>query len=106
MGSQTPADRKSWVKRALTLDLLIGLFVAAAVLVAFLPFIALVRGLVIAIRHGYQGAEPLGVGLSLLALSAGSIFFLYSLKYYLATVAMLVSSLVLADGNGRTNEIG
>jgi cellulose synthase/poly-beta-1,6-N-acetylglucosamine synthase-like glycosyltransferase len=39
----------------------------------------------------------------LLALGAGSIFFLYSLKYYLATLAMLVSSLVLANGNGRTN---
>src|SRR5712692_88864 len=103
MGSQTPADRKSWVKRALALDLLIGLFVVAAVLVALLPFIALVRGLVVAIGHGYQGAETLGIGLSLLALSAGSIFFLYSPKYYLATLAMLVSSLVLANGNGRTN---
>src|SRR5216684_5425894 len=103
MESQTPADRTSWVKRARALDLLIGLFVVAAVLVALLPLFALVRGLVIAIRHGYQGAEALGIGLSLLALSAGSIFFLYSLKYYLATVAMLVSSLVLADGNGRTN---
>src|SRR5712691_4897042 len=103
MGSQTPADRKSWVKRALALDLLIGLFVVAAVLVALLPFIALVRGLVVALRLGYQGAETLGIGLSLLALSAGSIFFLYSLKYYLATLAMLVSSLVLANGNGRTN---
>ncbi len=103
MESQTPADRTSWVKRARALDLLIGLFVVAAVLVAVLPLFALVRGLVIAIRHGYQGAEALGIGLSLLALSAGSIFFLYSLKYYLATVAMLVSSLVLADGNGRTN---
>src|SRR5712692_2028688 len=103
MGSQTPADRKSWVKRALALDLLIGLFVVAAVLVALLPFIALVRGLVVAIGHGYQGAETLGIGLSLLALAAGSIFFLYSLKYYLATLSMLVSSLVLANGNGRTN---
>src|SRR5713101_990409 len=36
MGSQTPADRKSWVKRALALDLLIGLFVVAAVLVSSL----------------------------------------------------------------------
>jgi len=44
-----------------------------------------------------------GTGLSLLALLAGSLFFLYSLKYYLATLAMLVSSLVLANGNGRTN---
>src|SRR2546428_619198 len=103
MESQTPADRTSWVKRALALDLLIGLFVVAAVLVALLPFMALVRGLVVALRLGYQGAETLGIGLSLVALSAGSIFFLYSLKYYLATLAMLVSSLVLANGNGRTN---
>src|SRR2546428_567405 len=104
MESQTPADRTSWVKRALALDLLIGLFVVAAVLVALLPFMALVRGLVVALRLGYQGAETLGIGLSLVALSAGSIFFLYSLTYYLATLAMLVSSLVLANANGRTND--
>jgi cellulose synthase/poly-beta-1,6-N-acetylglucosamine synthase-like glycosyltransferase len=71
--------------------------------VALLPFVALVRGLVVAVRLGFQGPETLGIGISLLALGAGSVFFLYSLKYYLATLAMLVSSLVLANGNGRSN---
>jgi len=79
------------------------MFVIAAGLVALLPFIAVVRGLIDAVRLGFRGGETLGTGLSLLALLAGSLFFLYSLKYYLATLAMLVSSLVLANGNGRTN---
>ena len=61
------------------------------------------RGLVDAIRLGYQGAPTFGTALSLFALGAGSLFFLYSLKYYLATLSMLVSSLVLANGNGRAN---
>jgi cellulose synthase/poly-beta-1,6-N-acetylglucosamine synthase-like glycosyltransferase len=73
------------------------------VLVALLPFIALARGIVDAIRLGYQGAPTFGTALSLFALGAGSLFFLYSLKYYLATLSMLVSSLVLGNGNGRAN---
>ena len=103
MESTTPAQGTTWLGRTLALDLLIWLFVVIAALVALLPFIALVRGIVGAVRLGFQGPETIGIWMSLLALCAGSVFFLYSLKYYLATVAMLSSSLVLGNGNGAAN---
>src|SRR5207245_8981295 len=96
----TPSPWTTWLGRTLAFDLLIWLFVVIAALVALLPFIALVRGIVGAVRLGFQGPETIGTWMSLLALCAGSVFFLYSLKYYLATVAMLSSSLVLGNGNG------
>src|SRR5437899_6311883 len=103
MESTTPEQRTTWLGRTLALDLLIWLFVVIAALVALLPFIALVRGIVDAVRLGFQDPETIGIWMSLLALCAGSVFFLYSLKYYLATVAMLSSSLVLGNGNGTAN---
>jgi cellulose synthase/poly-beta-1,6-N-acetylglucosamine synthase-like glycosyltransferase len=101
--SATPSHRPDWLRRAFVLDIVIGLLVVVGVLLALLLVVALVRGLVDAIRLGFQGAESAGIGISLLALTIGSLFFLYSLKFYLATLAMLVSSLVLANGNGRPN---
>jgi cellulose synthase/poly-beta-1,6-N-acetylglucosamine synthase-like glycosyltransferase len=41
--------------------------------------------------------------LALVALLFGSVFFLYSIKYYLATLVVLVSALLLSSGNGHTN---
>ncbi len=77
--------------------LLRALVVIGAV-VALLPFIALGRGLVWALQTG-EISSP-GVALSFVALLLGSVFFLYSTRYYLATLAILLSSLVLSNGNG------
>ena len=72
--------------------------VVLGVVVALLPFVALVRGLVLAVQSG-EISSP-GVGLSFVALLLGSVFFLYSIRYYLATLAILLSSLVLSNGGG------
>jgi cellulose synthase/poly-beta-1,6-N-acetylglucosamine synthase-like glycosyltransferase len=92
--------------RSRILDFLIGLFVFAAVVIAALPFVALAHGAVVAIGHGFQGLQTLGVAMSLVALGLGALFFVYSVKYYLATVAMLISSLLLSGGNGHANGNG
>src|SRR5207245_4185144 len=56
-----------------------------------------------AVRLGFLVSDTIGTWMSLLSLCAGSFFFLYSLNYYLATLAMLSSSLVLGNGNGTAN---
>jgi len=79
-----------------------------AALVAMLPFAALARGIYLAVRDGDGANHSAGVFLSLLALLLGSLFFLYSVRYYLATLLMLTSSLVLSttDGNGTGHASG
>src|SRR5439155_9779934 len=74
-----------------------------AALVVMLPFAALARGFYVAIRGGGGVNQPAGIALSLLALMLGSVFFLYSVRYYLATMVMLVSSVVLSTANSNAN---
>ena len=97
---------KRWPSGLGLLDLLIGVLVIAAAIIAVLPFVALGRGLIEALGQGTRGPTTLGVATSLLALFFGGIFFAYSVKYYLATVAMLVSSMLLSRGNGHVNGNG
>ena len=97
---------KRWPSGLGLLDLLIGVLVIAAAIIAVLPFVALGRGLIEALGQGTRGPTTLGVATSLLALFFGGIFFAYSVKYYLATVAMLVSSMLLSRGNGHVNDNG
>jgi len=82
------------------------LFLAA--LVAMLPFAALARGIYLAVRDSGGANHSVGVFLALLALLLGSLFFLYSVRYYLATLLMLMSSFVLSttDGNGTGHASG
>ncbi len=100
-GPRSPRTR--WPGRKPFLDFLIGLFAVAAALVALLPFLAVARGAVSAIQEGFHAPQSVGVGISLVALCLGSIFFLYSVKYYLATLAMLLSALLLSNGGGHSN---
>ena len=65
-----------------------------------LPLAALARGLAEAASHGVTGTQAAGIALAAIALLLGWLFFLYSVRYYVATLAMLVSSLVLADVDG------
>jgi cellulose synthase/poly-beta-1,6-N-acetylglucosamine synthase-like glycosyltransferase len=85
------------------LAVLVRVLLVVAAAVALLPFLALARGFVSVLRDGLGGAHTLGVGLSFAALLLGSLFFLYSVRYYLATLVMTLSSLVLAGGNGYAN---
>ena len=48
----------------------------------------------------------MGVALSALALFFGWLFFLYSVRYYVATLAMLMSSLVLSTSDGTNGRSG
>jgi excisionase family DNA binding protein len=84
--------------RYFTIRLLIGL----GALVAVLPFLGFARGTVIAIRAGFSGST-FGVALALTALLLGCFFFLYSVKYYLSTLVVLVSAVMLGNGNGHGN---
>lgn len=93
-------------RRAVVLAALVRLLLIVAAVVALLPFLSLARGLVVTIRDGVGGSSSVGVALSFGALVLGSFFFLYSVRYYLATMVMLLSSLVLAGGNGYTNGNG
>ncbi|HLQ60806.1 MAG TPA: helix-turn-helix domain-containing protein, partial [Candidatus Acidoferrales bacterium] len=90
-----------------------SVFVIAAVLVA-LPLLALARGFAdLLYRRGDTGwQDNLGVFLAFLALSMGAFFFFYSVKYYVATVVVLLSTMVsgrnarIGRGNGKDNGNG
>jgi 1,2-diacylglycerol 3-beta-glucosyltransferase len=71
--------------------------------VGLLPLAVLARGLDEAWSEAGSGAQTVGVALSAVALFLGWLFFLYSIRYYVATLAMLVSSLVLSEANGDRN---
>ncbi|HKW59578.1 MAG TPA: glycosyltransferase family 2 protein [Candidatus Dormibacteraeota bacterium] len=85
------------------LSFLVRLLLVLGAVVALLPFFALGRGLVEAVEDGLARDEPIGVAFSLVALMLGALFFLYAVRYYLATLVMLLSSLVLGGGNGNGN---
>ncbi len=53
-----------------------------------------------------RGPPTFGIWLSLAALFLGSYFFLYSVKYYLATLVMLLSFPVLSERRTHTNGSG
>ena len=107
-GTGTPARLAPPARRTRTLALgiLVRILLVVAAVIALLPFVALVRGAVAAVHDNVGGDNSLGVALSLAALVLGSLFFLYSVRYYLATLVMLLSSLVLSSGNGYTNGNG
>jgi cellulose synthase/poly-beta-1,6-N-acetylglucosamine synthase-like glycosyltransferase len=91
-----------WGTRASSLNVVVRVLVVVAAIVAVSPFVALARGIVEAWRLGLT----FGVVLALVALLLGSFFFLYSIKYYLSTIVVLLSALVLGDGNGNRNGNG
>ncbi len=74
--------------------------------VAVLPFLALFRGAADFSRTGPADlAQAIGVPLALLALTMGSVFFLYSMKYYVSTAVVLLSAVSPStNGNGTGNE--
>ena len=72
-----------------------------AAAVALLPFLAIIRGAVAATHLGLGPWQFLGTVLSLGALLLGGLFFLYSVRYYVASLLMLVSSVLLSNGNGN-----
>ena len=65
-----------------------------AILLAIFPFIALIHGesVLAAITQPRSGEELLGEFLAGVALLAGSLFFCYSIRYYLATIIIVASA--------------
>jgi len=106
MADQTHTAKRASARRRLALAFVVRLLLILAAAVALLPFLALARGIVTAIQEGVSGALAVGVALSLSALLLGSLFFLYSVRYYVATLVMLLSSLALTDTNGHSNGNG
>lgn len=90
-------------RRTRLLSVLVRLLLLLAAAVSMLPFVALARGIYEALRTGIGDDNPGGVALSFVALVLGGVFFLYAVRYYLATLVMLLSSLVLGGGNGNGN---
>jgi cellulose synthase/poly-beta-1,6-N-acetylglucosamine synthase-like glycosyltransferase len=93
--------------RAFTLDLVVALLLIAAASLALVPFVFLLHGAVVSIDAGLSDSSA-GVALALFALMAGSFFFLYSVKYYLGTLVVLITALVLGNGHeiGQANGHG
>ncbi|MFI5283653.1 MAG: glycosyltransferase [Candidatus Dormibacterales bacterium] len=98
--------RPSWSRTIFNRGLAVRVLIVLAAIISLIPFLALVRGAVAAIREGVSDPNSIGVALSLTALLLGSIFFLYSIKYYLATMAMLLSSVLYRNGNGHNGHHG
>src|SRR2546430_17702796 len=86
--------------RARALSILVRILLVTAALVGLLPLLAIARGAAEVLGAGASAAGAAGATLNLIALTLGSLFFLYSLRYYLATLVVLLSSLLLADTNG------
>ena len=83
----------------------IGFLVFTSIFIAALPIFAIVRGTSAGIALARAGnaslVEWLGLELALVALGMGAFFFVYSLKYYLATATML---LLAFFGPGRKGD--
>jgi cellulose synthase/poly-beta-1,6-N-acetylglucosamine synthase-like glycosyltransferase len=86
--------------------LLNGILIAAFVLGA-IPVVAIARGFVemLADSKARSGADWLGYGFAFTGLFLGAIFFAYAMKYYLSTVMVLLTTLVLG-GSHNSNGHG
>jgi cellulose synthase/poly-beta-1,6-N-acetylglucosamine synthase-like glycosyltransferase len=92
--------RPRWKRRTSNLHLGVRLLMVAAAIIALLPFLALARGALIAMRAGFN-TSTLDVSVALVALVLGSFFFLYSIKYYLGTLVVLLTAVVLGTRSRR-----
>ncbi len=92
-----PRRERAW-------SVLIGTLVFVTLLIAALPIFAIVRGtsagMELAISGNASLLSWLGLELALVALGLGTFFFVYSLKYYLATATIL---LLAFFGPGRND---
>ncbi len=81
----------------------------AALLFTVLPILAILRGF-FALLSGtatYSGAASAGLILAFIALFMGSIFFAYSIRYYIGTAVVLLASVGMGkNGNGNGNGHG
>ncbi|MDQ6882819.1 MAG: glycosyltransferase family 2 protein [Candidatus Dormibacteraeota bacterium] len=86
-GAARPRGERAW-------RVLIGTLVFLTILIAALPIFAVVRGtsagMALAIAGNASLLSWLGLELALVALGMGAFFFVYSLKYYLATATILL----------------
>jgi cellulose synthase/poly-beta-1,6-N-acetylglucosamine synthase-like glycosyltransferase len=89
--------------QARALLILLRVLVVVGAAVGVLPLVALARGISEIFGDAAAADRPVGAALSFAALLLGALFFLYSIRYYLATLVMLLSSLLLSEANGNGN---
>jgi len=96
-------SRQDW-RQLLGNFLFNGIFAVALVL-ALLPIIAILRGAIALISEhaGFGPGDVLGTSLAFVALLLGSMFFAYSIKYYLGTGLVLLTTLLSPQTNGNGN---
>jgi len=77
------------------------------VLLAALPFIAIAHGVAELVLGGHGRLSP-GLALSIVAILLGAIFFAYSVRYYVATLLVLLLGDARARGRalGATSQVG
>jgi len=91
--------------RAVSIWSVVGrLLLLVGVAASELPFLAVVRGAVVVRAQPLPAdvASWLGVVLAFIALLLGSAFFIYSVRYYVATITVVLGA-VLTAGNGNGN---
>jgi 1,2-diacylglycerol 3-beta-glucosyltransferase len=76
---------------------------AAAIVLAITPIIAIVRGFVELIEQSkiQSGGDWIAYGFAFTGLFLGAIFFAYAVKYYLSTVIVLITTLATGGRNGN-----
>jgi len=108
MAGQEPASHiESRPERGqLAWSILLNGILIAAFVVGAIPVVAIARGFVemLADSKARSGADWVGYGFAFTGLFLGAIFFAYAIKYYLSTVMVLLTTLVLGgarNGNGH-----
>ena len=106
-GRRSSAAPPQRIDRRVLWQTLVFLACAVAVLVGMLAAAALVRDALTAVREGSIG---LGRVLAFTGLLMGNVFLLYSLKYYVSSIAALLGAALLSgprngNGNGDGNGI-
>jgi 1,2-diacylglycerol 3-beta-glucosyltransferase len=78
---------------------------AAAIVLAITPIIAIVRGFVELVGQSkiQSGGDWIAYGFAFTGLFLGAIFFAYAVKYYLSTVIVLITTLATGGRNGNGN---
>jgi 1,2-diacylglycerol 3-beta-glucosyltransferase len=85
--------------------------VVFAIVIAIIPIVALVRGVVqvLSTSQARSGVDTVAYGFAFTGLFLGAIFFTYAIKYYLGTAIVLVTTLLAgrsSNGNGNAHPDG
>jgi cellulose synthase/poly-beta-1,6-N-acetylglucosamine synthase-like glycosyltransferase len=106
-GSKSHLESRS-DRNQLAWSVLLNLILIAAFVLGVIPIVAIGRGFVELVTESktHSGADWVGYGFAFTGLFLGAIFFAYAIKYYLSTVMVLLTTLVLGsprNGNGKSS---